>query len=126
MDANNVALFSGYQHSDALWLGGRVSYNQNAVPDYAVGATNLDFENAGFMLASKYRFALNEKKSKGLTVGLSYSKFFLVTRKVSGTAWGADVPDARFSPADPPVNVSGDGIYEGKVDIFGFRLSYDG
>ena len=126
LDANNVAFFGGYQHDDALWLGTRVSYNQNAVPDYAVGATNLDFENAGFMLASKYRFALNDKKTKGLTVGLSYSKFFLVTRKVSGTAWGADVPDERFSPADPPVNVSGDGIYEGKVDIFGFRLSYDG
>jgi long-subunit fatty acid transport protein len=126
MDANNVAMFSGFQHSDALWFGGRVSYNQNAVPDYAVGATNLDFENAGFMLATKYRFALNEKKSKGLTLGLAYSKFFLFTRRVSGTAWGADVPDARFSPADPPVNVSGDGIYEGKVDIFGFRLAYDG
>lgn len=126
LDANNIALFSGYQMSDEVWLGGRVGYNQNAVPDYAVGATNLDFENAGFTLGAKYRMALNSDKSKGLTVGLAYSKFFLVTRTVSGTAWGADVPDERFSPAEPPINVSGDGVYEGKVDIFGFRLAYDG
>jgi long-subunit fatty acid transport protein len=126
MDANNVSLFSGYQMSDTLWLGGRVGYNQNAVPDYAVGATNLDFENAGFMVGARYRLPLNESKSKGLTLGLAYSKFFLFTRRISGTAWGADVPDKRFSPSEPPINVSGDGIYEGKVDIFGFRLAYDG
>ena len=125
-DANNYTLFSGYQVDDRIWVGGRVGYNQNAVPDYAVGATNLDFENAGFQVGAKYRLPMGKDGKRGMTMGLAYSKFFLFTRSVSGTAWGADVPDERFSPTEAPYNVSGDGVYEGRVDIVGFRLGYDG
>ena len=106
-----------------IWLGGRVGYNQNAVPDYAVSATNLDFENAGFMVSGRYRFAT--KKDRGLTLGVAYSKFFLTERKVSGTVWGSDAPDERFAPTEPPFNVSGDGHYRGDVDIVGIRVGWD-
>ena len=125
-DASNISLFSGYQLDDRIWLGGRVGYNQNAVPDYAVGATNVDFENAGFMIGARYRLPMGTEGKRGMTMGLAYSKYFLFTRSVAGTAWGADVPDERFSPTQAPYNVSGDGVYEGKVDILGFRLGYDG
>ena len=123
-DANNYAVFTGYQLSDSIWLGGRLAYNQNAVPDYAVSATNLDFENAGFQLGTKYRMPMGSGDG-GLTVGLSYSKFYLVDRRVSDTAWNNGSTDARFSPTQAPMNVSGDGHYAGKVDIFGLRLGWD-
>ena len=123
-DTNNLAAFAGYQATDAVWVGGRVGYNPNAVPDYAVGATNLDFENTGFQLGVKYRMPMGNKDG-GLTYGLSYSKFYLVERKVSGTAWDGGGPDQRFSPTEPPFNVSGDGHYRGAVDIFGVRLGWD-
>ena len=125
-DANNYAMFTGYQIDERVWVGGRVGYNQNAVPDYAVSPTNLDFENAGFMIGTKYRFPVGKEKESGLTFGLSYSKFFLFTREVANTAWAADVPDERFSPKQAPFNVSSDGRYEGRVDIVGFRMAYDG
>jgi hypothetical protein len=125
-DANNFALFSGYQLDENIWVGGRLGYNQNAVPDYAVSPTNLDFENVGFQIGGKYRFKVGKAKENGVTVGLSYSKFFLFTREVSDTAWGGDVPDEHFSPKEAPFNVSSDGRYEGRVDILGFRLGYDG
>jgi long-subunit fatty acid transport protein len=123
-DTNNVAAFGGYQATEEIWVGGRVAYNQNAVPDYAVGATNLDFENAGFQLGLKYRMPMGQKDG-GITYGLSYSKFYLVERKVAGTAWDGGGPDERFSPSAPPFNVSGDGHYRGAVDIFGVRLGWD-
>lgn len=123
-DTTNYAVFGGYQASSKLWLGGRVQYNQNAVPDYAVSATNLDFENTGFQLGTRYRMPMGSKDG-GLTVGLSYSKFYLVERKVSGTAWNGGGPDAAFSPTEPPFNVSSDGYYRGKVDVLGVRLGWD-
>ena len=33
-DATNYTLFAGYQTNANLWLGGRLGYNQNAVPDW--------------------------------------------------------------------------------------------
>ncbi len=123
-DANNYAVFAGYQYSPELWLGGRVQYNQNAVPDYAVSATNLDFENTGFQVGTRYRMPMGSSGG-GLTVGLSYSKFFLVDRSVANTAWDGGGPDAGFSPTEPPFNVRSDGYYRGKVDIFGVRLGWD-
>lgn len=123
-DATNYAVFGGYQATEAWWVGGRVQYNQNGVPDYAVSATNLDFENTGVMIGSRYRFPMGEKDG-GLTVGVSYSKFFLQDRKITGSAWDGGNSDTAFSPTEPPFNVSGDGHYRGKVDIVGIRLGWD-
>ncbi len=123
-DANNYALFTGYAVNEQWWVGGRVSYNQQAVPDYAVSATNLDFANAGFQLGSRVRLPMG-KNDGGMTVGLSYSKFYLSDRRISGGAWNNGSTDERFSPTEAPLNVSGDGEYAGKVDILGIRLGWD-
>ena len=122
-DASNYTLFAGYQTNKNVWFGGRLGYNQNAVPDYAVSPTNLDFENAGFQLGARYTFG-DGKDAGGFTMGLSYSKFFLFERKIVGSAWNGGGPDERFSPTAAPFNVSADGHYRGKVDIVGLRLEY--
>jgi len=122
-DATNYTLFGGYQFNHNIWLGGRVGYNQNAVPEYAVSPTNLDFENAGFQLGTRYTFGEPNDPS-AWTLGLSYSKFFLFERKIANSAWQGDGPDERFSPTDPPLNVSADGHYQAKVDIVGLRVEF--
>ena len=111
----------GYQVSDPLWLGLRFGYNQHGVPDYAVSATNLDFDNAGVVLGARY-------KLKALELGLTYEKFLLFEREITDSAWGAatdsdDYVDERFSPGPaPPLQVSANGTYAGAVDIFGVRV----
>jgi hypothetical protein len=109
----------GYAVSDPLWLGLRLGYNQGAVPDSALSATNLDFDNAGAVIAVRYRV-------NGLELGLTYEKFFLFEHTVTDSAWGAlegsdDYVDERFSPGEPPFQVSANGTYAGQVDIFGIR-----
>jgi long-subunit fatty acid transport protein len=117
----NLGINTGYWLSDRYWVGGRVGYNQNAVPDYAVSATNLDFENFGIQLAG--RTILKDK----FTLGLSYSKFFLTERVITNSAWDVrDTEDShyvddRFSPKNP-YKASGNGTYGGAVDIVGLRL----
>ena len=122
-DATNYTLFAGYKANNNLWLGGRVGYNQNAVPEYAVSPTNLDFENAGFQLGARYTFG-DEENPGPWTVGLSYAKFFLYERKITNSAWQGGGPDERFHPTDPPLNVSADGHYRGAVDIVGLRVEF--
>ncbi len=122
-DASNYTLFGGYQASNNIWLGGRVAYNQNAVPDYAVSATNLDFENAGFQIGTRYTLGDADDLS-AWTVGVSYSKFFLFDRTITNSAWDGGGPDARFSPTAPPFNVSSDGEYTADVDIVGMRVEW--
>jgi long-subunit fatty acid transport protein len=122
-DASNYTLFAGYQANNNIWLGGRFAYNQNAVPDYAVSPTNLDFENVGFQIGSRYTFGEPEDASRW-TVGVSYSKFFLYDRNITGSAWNGGGPDERFSPTEAPFNVSSDGHYEVDVDIVGLRVEW--
>jgi hypothetical protein len=110
----------GVDATDDLWLGLRLGYNQHAVPDYALSATNLDFDNAGAIIAARYTVGKVE-------LGLTYEKFFLFTRTVTNSAWGAskdsdDYVDERFSPTSPPYQVSANGTYKGDVDIFGIRV----
>ena len=83
MGRHNYTPFAGYQTNELGSVG--VSATTKMPPDYAVSATNLDFENAGFQLGARYTFgeAMNQK---GFTMGLSYSKYFLFDRKVANTA----------------------------------------
>jgi long-subunit fatty acid transport protein len=119
-NASNYAANAGFDATDRVWFGGRVGYNQNAVPDYAVSATNLDFQNVGFVVAGRYTLGK-------VTLGLSYSKYFLTTREVTNSAWDVrdtedpKYVDERFSPS-LPYKASGSGIYQGKVDIVGVRV----
>ncbi|MCB9777654.1 MAG: outer membrane protein transport protein [Alphaproteobacteria bacterium] len=111
----NISQLGGVQVNDDLWTGWRLMYNQNAVPDYAVSPSNLDFQNVGFSLGSRYRFA--EK----FTVGLSYTKYFLFTRTITDSAWDRRDGNERFSP-ELPYKASTNGTYSGNVDTVGLRL----
>jgi len=122
-DASNYSIFAGYKANQNIWFGGRFAYNQNAVPDYAVSPTNLDFENVGFQIGTRYTFGEPDDQSRW-TVGVSYSKFFLFDRKISNSAWGGGGPDERFSPTEPPFNVSAAGHYKVDVDIVGLRVEW--
>lgn len=118
----NFAANAGYQISDKLWAGGRAAFNQNAVPDYAVSATNLDFQSVGAQAA------LRVKPTQALEVGLSYAKFFTFEREITNSAWDvrdtadADYVDEYFSPA-LPYKASTNGTFKSKVDIVGVRVS---
>jgi long-chain fatty acid transport protein len=112
----NISQLGGVQATDDLWLGWRLMYNQNAVPDYAVSPSNLDFQNAGFSLGGRYRVA------KKLHLGLAYTKYFLFTRDITDSAWDLRNGDTRFSP-ELPYKTSTNGSYGGKVDTLGVRIA---
>ncbi len=117
----NAATFSGnvgVQAMTPLWLGARVGYNENAVPDYSVNPVNLDFNNVGVSLAGRY------KLGKALTLGLSYSHYFLQTRTITHSAWNLQDGNKRFSPSFP-YTTSGNGVYSGSVNAVGLRVAAD-
>jgi len=111
----NFVLMSGLQLTDELWLGARGGYNQNAVPDYAVTPTNLDFANVPVVLGGRYQLG------GSLTLGLSYSKFFLITRDIKDSAWNLQDGNDRFSPS-LPYKTNANGTYKGQVDTLGVRI----
>lgn len=114
----------GYWITPWLWSGARVGYKQYAVPDYAVSATNLDFESIGATLAARV------KVSKSLTVGAVYTKNFLKTRTITNSAWDVRDPDDanyvddRFS-AKNPYGANANGVYSGESNVFGVRIGVD-
>ncbi len=108
----------GFQANDRVWVGGRVLYNQYAVPSYAVSPSNLDFENVGVVLGGRYRIG------DALHLGLNYSKFFLFTREVTDSAWNLQDGNERFSP-ETPYKASTNGTYSGKADSLGLRIGLD-
>jgi long-subunit fatty acid transport protein len=120
-NASNFMASAGYQANDWLWLGGKGGYHQNAVPDYAVSATNIDYQSVGFQLAARAKVA------KPLTVGVSYAKYFLFERTITNSAW--DVRDESdpayrdefFSPKNP-YKASTNGVYSAKADMVGLRV----
>lgn len=117
-NAASVQAYGGFQVNEKLWFGGRVGYNQNAVPDYAVSPVNLDFENVGAQAAARY------KLGKVLTLGLSYGHFFLFTREITDSAWDRRDGNARFSPA-LPYKSNANGTYSGGVNTVGLRVGAD-
>lgn len=115
----NFILSGSLQASPKLWIGTRLGYNTSAVPDYAVSATNLDFESVGAMFAARYKIG-------PMAVGLAYSKFIPFTRTITTSAWNAaegsdDYVDDRFSPK-LPYKANTNGEYKAVVDIIGVRL----
>ena len=118
-NAHSLALLSGgpLGDDDRWWLGGQARFNQNAVPDYAVSASNLDFTNLMVQVAGRRRLA------DAWTLGLSYSHVFLFTRTVTDSAWNLGDGNDRFSPP-APATTSGNGTYQAVVDSLGLRLQW--
>jgi long-chain fatty acid transport protein len=115
----NAASFSGnvgIQAMDPLWFGARVGYNQYATPSYSVNPVALDFDNVGVSVAARYRIG------KALTLGLSYSHYFLMTREITDSAWNLQDGNQRFSP-ELPYSTSGNGTYSGSVNAVGLRVA---
>lgn len=116
----NFAANVGYQATEAIWVGGRLAYNQNAVPDYAVSATNIDYESVGATLAGRYTVGKVE-------LGLTYGKFFPFERAITNSAWDVrddtdpDYVDEFFSPVTP-YKAGTNGTYKAKVDLVGVRV----
>ena len=115
----NFAVNAGLQATEAVWVGGRLGYNQNAVPDYAVSATNIDYANVGGTLAARYTVGKAE-------LGLSYGKFFPFERNIEHAAWNVkegedDYVDEYFSPVTP-YKAGTNGTYNARVDALGVRV----
>ena len=115
----NFAVNAGLQATEAVWVGGRLGYNQNAVPDYAVSATNIDYANVGGTLAARYTVGKVE-------LGLSYGKFFPFERNIEHAAWNVkegedDYVDEYFSPVTP-YKAGTNGTYNARVDALGVRV----
>ena len=122
--ALNVSVNGGYQVAPRVWLGGRVGWDQYAVPDEAVSPTNLDFTAWGLQGAARVRVA------GPLTLGLSYTHFFLGTRTITDAAWDVRddtdpaYEDEYFSPKNPYV-AGTNGTYSGHVNTVGLRVGVD-
>lgn len=120
----NLAANVGWQANDRFWLGGRLGYNGSAVPDFAVSATNLDFQNVGAQVAGRVKVV------GPLQLGLSYAKFFTFPREITNSAWDVrdssdpDYVDDHFSPK-LPYKAGTNGRYVSRVDIVGVRLAAD-
>lgn len=117
----NASSFSanvGVQAAPRVWLGLKGAYNQNAVPSYAVSSANLDFENVGVQAAARV------KLSQVVTLGLTYSHFFLFTRDVTDSAFNLGDGNDRFTPTLPYTSNT-DGVYSGYVNNVGLRLTAD-
>ncbi len=117
--ANFLATVAG-QATDKLRLGLRLGYNTSAVPDYAVSATNLDYQAVGGMVQARYNLGK-------VDVGLAFSKFFTFERTITNSAWDAEVGsdtyvDDRFSPS-LPYKANTNGSYHADVNVFGLRLA---
>ncbi len=119
-NSTNLHANASWQASERIWLGTRVSYNENAVPDYAVSATNIDYQSVGGYLAARATLG-------PVTVGLSYAKYFPFERLITNSAWDAeegssDYVDEYFSPA-LPYKANTNGLYKAKVDLVGVRVA---
>ncbi len=120
-NASNFMASAGYQANDKLWFGAKGGYHQNAVPDYAVSATNIDYQSVGLMLAARVQVA------DPLVLGVSYSKFMIFDREITNSAWDVrdeDDPayrDEYFSPKNP-YKAGTNGLYTAKADMVGLRV----
>jgi long-subunit fatty acid transport protein len=110
----NFVVMGGYQVAEPLWLGLRLGYNQNAVPDYAVNPSNLDFANIPMSLGARYTVG-------PVTMGLAYSKFLLMKREIKDSAFDLRDGNERFSP-ELPYKAGANGTYSGRADSLGVRV----
>jgi hypothetical protein len=116
----NIHALAGFKPARKWWTGIRLSYNQNAVPDYAVSPANLDFESWGGVLGARYKMGKDDR----FIVGLNYTKYFLTTREITTSAWNLQDGDSRYSPS-LPYKTSANGTYSGATDGINLRLAFN-
>lgn len=117
-NAMDVHVLVGVRPIDKVEAYARLMYNQNAVPDYAVSPSNLDFQNVGVSLAGRYRVIAP------LVLGLGYTKYFLFERTITDSAWDLRDGNTRFSP-ELPYKAGTNGTYGGLVDSIGLRIGVE-
>jgi len=107
--------------TERFFVAGGLGYDGSAVPDFALGPTNLDFTSVGGLVALRYQVA------KPILLGISYAKFFPTKRVIKNAAWGVTDPDDpdhvddRFGP-DLPYRHKTNGTYQATMDALGIRV----
>lgn len=119
-NSSSYHVLTGFKPAKDWWTGVRLSYNQNAVPDYAVSPANLDFESFGGVIGARHKMGKDGK----VVLGLNYTKYFLMTREVTTSAWNLQDGDSRFSPSLPS-KTSTNGTYSGATDGVNIRLAFN-
>jgi long-subunit fatty acid transport protein len=121
-DSISASIAARYQVRDTLHMVIGGAYDGNAVPDYAVSPTNLDFTSLGGHLG------MGVQVTETVNVGASYARFFPFSRTITDSAWGVrdtddpDYVDDRFSSVGP-FRASSNGSYAAQQQAFGLRLS---
>jgi long-subunit fatty acid transport protein len=121
-NSSNYILTAQYQASDDLSVVARGMYNTNAVQDFAVSATNLDFTSYGGGLSANYQ--VNDT----LGLSLAYTRFIPLERVITNSAWdvrddtSADYIDDSFSPKSP-YKAGTNGTYNAVNNVVGIRIS---
>ncbi len=121
-NSSNYVVTAQYQASDDLSVVARGMYNTNAVPDFAVSATNLDFTSFGGGLSANYQV------NDSIGLSLAYTRFFPLERVITNSAWdvrdpdSADYVDDRFSPKSP-YKAGTNGTYNAVNNVIGIRIS---
>jgi long-subunit fatty acid transport protein len=122
-NAINFATHAGYDLNEQTWFGVRGSYSHHAVPDFAVTATNLDYNSFGIA------FGARRNLTESLILGLAFTHYQVQAREITNSARNApqgseDYIDDRFSP-NGPFSASGNGNYHATNNVFGLRLAAD-
>jgi hypothetical protein len=104
-----------------MTFGAWILYDQAAVPDEAVSTNNWDADTVmltGLLAITPFRIAA--ERPKYVTVGFSYSHYFIATRTIKNSAFGMTIEeepkeDRFFYP-------HANGTYSGAVDRLGIQL----
>lgn len=109
-----------------LRLGAQASWEAAAVPDFAVNALSVDFENFGLG-------AFVGLRSHGFSLGLRADVRKMIAREIHDSAWDVRLValtddrtfyvDERFSPSFP-YTASGNGSYEALFSSMSLSLSW--
>jgi hypothetical protein len=112
--------------SQKFRLGAQASWEAAAVPDFAVNALSVDFENFG--LGTFVGF-----QSHGFSLGLRADVRKMIAREIHDSAWDVRLialtddrtfyVDERFSPSFP-YTASGNGSYDALFSSMNLSLSW--
>lgn len=105
----------GKLHKDAWTAGLRATYDGSAVPDSALLVNNQDASQVIVSALGGYELSQN------LSVGLTFSQYFLATRTITDSAFGMTL-DEESRKADRYFYPHGNGTYRGGISRLGISL----